>query len=208
MTVLKALALGLAAILVWAATAQMRVQSGRALDSNLMVGSGGYNTTSRALPVQRNIYTVNRRTGDMRYNEAAAFRSTAYSTYQRNFGRGDYRAGATTPAFDDVIASARTSGIAYRRPTAGRQPGGSFQLNRATGGIQFDSTAAFAQPRYSVLGASNRVIAPAVPAPPRMGSTPAGLGVAPVGGIPTGSTAFGTAPSTFLQPQRYQPTRP
>lgn len=205
MTVFKALALGLAAILVWAAAAQMRVQSGRALDSNLMVGSGGYNTTRRALPVQRNIYTVNRRTGDMRYNEAAAFRSSAYSTYQRRYGGGDYRAGVTAPQFDDMLAATRTSGVAYRRGTAGRSLGGPYQLNRATGGIRYDSTAAFAQPRYSALSSARQVMSPyAAPAPGGM-ATPTGLGVAPIGGIPSGSTAFGTAPSTYLQPVKYQP---
>ncbi len=199
MTCAKTLALGLAVLLVWGAAAQVRYGSGRALDSNLMAGSGGYNSRQQSVSIQRDVYQVNRRTGGMRYNQAAAFNAPMYSSWQRMYGRNPQVA-STAPVTRSYTGIANSTGLAYRRPTGGYGRGNPYRANRA-GGVSFDSTAAFRQPRYGAVDSVRRGSGSFVDVrPPAPG---AGL-MAPPGGLGT-SRPYGTAPATFIQPRAYSP---
>lgn len=70
-----------------------------ALDSNLAVGAGRRNPGPAKPAAQRDIYTVNRSTGEMQYNRANAFNDPVYTTYQRyTLDRFEYfEPGATQP---------------------------------------------------------------------------------------------------------------
>ncbi len=113
----------------------------RALDANLQVGSGGFNSYNRsAFPsASPSPYTVNRRTGEMSYNWASAVNERpggAYSSALRRsggdlaFGRGDFapstgqaRMGASGLAAPRYSASTYVPGLALesqpRRPAQG-----------------------------------------------------------------------------------------
>ncbi|MHC4992302.1 MAG: hypothetical protein ACYTGC_15115 [Planctomycetota bacterium] len=64
----------LALMLPASSLAQHRVRDGRQLDSNLRVGSNGYNTrTAQRVAPQRQIYTLNRAQGTFVYSRNNAF---------------------------------------------------------------------------------------------------------------------------------------
>lgn len=125
-------AVGVGALLLAAAAslAQYQVGSGRALDRNLNVNSGGYNsTTTRQAYIQPSPYTVNYDTGDIEYNESNAFAQPRY-TWSR----------------------APESFAFWNRPTV--MPSGEgnlFQVDRRTGTYKYNTTAAFAAPDYNPL---------------------------------------------------------
>jgi hypothetical protein len=205
----KALAFGLAIILVWFATAQMRVGSGHALDSSLRVGGSRVNARQRALPVQRDIYTVNRHTGGMRYNRAAAFDSTAYAPWQRRYGSGDPMSGNVRPLIGpeaEMVRRGRPVNMAYRRqPVTGMsQLTSGYQQSLQTGALRRSADRQFAQPTYGALDAARRAGPPPGYASDRV--MPTGLGVGPQINVKP-SVPFGTAAPTYLQPQKYKPTR-
>jgi hypothetical protein len=53
------------------------------LDRNAQIGGGRVNPSQASPVMARQLYTVNRETGELRYNRTNAFRDRAYSTYDR-----------------------------------------------------------------------------------------------------------------------------
>ncbi|MEC9372683.1 MAG: hypothetical protein VYC34_02530 [Planctomycetota bacterium] len=190
-----------AALLVATAVAQY-VQNGRALDANLGVDSGGYNSRSgRSNYMQRDVYRLNRSTGTFEYDERSAFAQPTYSPRMR----------ATGP--NDPLQSA------YRRPVT--QPWSDqdpFYLDRRTGTFRYDQTNAFTyrpyrlgeSPQASVyqqpINRSGAVYTP--PRPRASGSVPASNRRASLQVAPTTTRRPPTpASAPSISPQKYSPLR-
>lgn len=177
------LALGAGVILAGLAAAQ------HALDAGL--GSSRVNAPAAQPMMNKPLYTVNRQTGTMQYNEANAFNDPTYNIHQRytmdrfeyfDAGSGGARAGGARPTVSGNLGSPRAQAPARTQvpvagmPQASRSSGGA--LVTPLYGSSRSGSGSLAAPRYSVSNYSS-----AYTGAPRSGRV--GAGVAGAGQINT-----------------------
>lgn len=143
-----------------------------ALDNNLSV-EGRTNNARPAPAVSRDVYTLNRATGDYRYNRANAFNDPTYSIYQRHTSdRFDaaHAAGVSTGA-TAAIPFGRASNTAYSTPGTAARPAPTTARQTAFGS-SFGSTSSSSSTRQRTQAAPARTLAPAYDAATYSGGTP------------------------------------
>jgi hypothetical protein len=132
----RAIVIGAGCLLAASAIAQHE------LDMNLVVGGSRINDTRQIPAMSREIYTVNRRSGEMVYNRANAFKDPTYNMYQR-YQFGPFDSGA-------AAVQGRTNNPAMR---VGRANVGALKVR---GGKSASSTHALTQRKYKPSKSRNR----------------------------------------------------